>query len=159
MSRDDWILFLHVLSAFALVTALVLYTFLILGGRSLAVPSEVVRLFRLARLGDVLGAAGSIGVLVFGVWLAIDVEGYHVWDGWIVAALVLWAVLGEVGRRTGDVYKAARDHARALVSESRDTPSPELNVLLRSQTGLVLHLVLVGVVLLLLVDMIFKPGA
>ena len=36
--------------------------------------------------------AGGLGVIVFGVWLALEVDGYELWDGWIVAAIVLWFV-------------------------------------------------------------------
>jgi uncharacterized membrane protein len=159
LSRYDWVLFLHVLTAFALVTSMVLYTFLVLASRNLDVPSDVVRLFRLSRVGDVLVAVGSIGVLVFGIWLAIDVDEYQLWDGWIIAALVLWAVFAEVGRRTGKHYDAARARARSLVAEGRDASSPELNAMLRSPTGRALQLASLALVLLLLIDMIYKPGA
>lgn len=159
MSRYDWILFLHVLSAFAVVAAVVVYTFLIVVSRNLDTPSDVVRAFRITRVGDALVSVGMGGVLVFGIWLALDVDGYALWDGWIIAALVLWAVFGAVGGRTGKVYNAARDRARTLVAEGRDAPNAELNALLRSQTGLVLQLLSIAIVLLLLLDMIFKPGA
>jgi drug/metabolite transporter (DMT)-like permease len=128
-------------------------------GRNLSVPSDLVRLFRLSRVGDVSMNIGAIGVLVFGVWLAIDVDDYKLWDGWIIAALVLWALFAEVGRRVGKNYYAARDRARALVAENRNEPSPELSAIMRSQTGLVLQLVSIVIVLLFLVDMIYKPGA
>jgi uncharacterized membrane protein len=159
VSRYDWVLFLHVLTAFALVASLVLYTFLIVSSRNLDVPSEVVRMFRISRVGDILVAVGSIGVLVFGIWLAIDVDEYQLWDGWVIAALVLWAIFAEVGRRTGKVYDAARTRARSLVAEGRDTASPELNAMLRSPTGRALQLASLALVLLLLIDMIYKPGA
>jgi uncharacterized membrane protein len=159
VSRYDWLLFLHVLTAFALVAALVLVTFLIVGGRRLDRPSEITRMFRLSRVGDVLFAVGSIGTILFGILLAIDVDEYKVWDGWIIAALVLWAVAMGVGGRTGQYYNAVRARARTLVAEGRDVPNPELNAMLRSPTGLVLHLATFVLVVLLLVDMIYKPGA
>lgn len=159
MSLYDWLLSLHLFAAFSVVAAEVLFTFMILGSRNLDVPSDVARIFRLSRLGDVLVNAGAIGVLVFGIWLAIDVDGYEIWDGWIIAALVLWALFAEVGRRLGKIYNVARDRARALVAENRNEPSPELNAILRSQTGLVLHAASVVIVLLFFVDMIYKPGA
>jgi uncharacterized membrane protein len=137
----------------------VVYTFLIVASRNLDVPSDVVRSFRITRVGDALVSVGMGGVLVFGIWLAVDVDGYELWDGWIIAGLVLWAVFGAVGGRTGKVYNAARDRARALVAEGRDAPNAELNALLRSRTGLVLQLLSIVIVLLLLLDMIFKPGA
>jgi uncharacterized membrane protein len=159
VSRYDWLLFLHVLAAFSVVAAEVLFTFIVLGSRNLDIPSDVARIFRLSRVGEVLVNAGAIGVLVFGIWLAIDVDEYQIWDGWIIAALVLWALFAEAGRRLGKVYNVARDRARALVAENRNEPSPELKAILRSQRGLVLQAASVVIVLLFLVDMIYKPGA
>lgn len=159
MSLYDWLLFLHIATAFALVSALVLFTYLILGGRSLDVPSDIVRMFRISKVGDALMGIGSIGVLVFGIWLAIDSDVYELWDAWVIIAIVLWLGFGAVGSRIGKIYYAARDRAKALVAEGRDAPNPELNAMLRSQTGLVLHFVTVALAILLLIDMIYKPGA
>ena len=159
MSRYDWLLFLHVFSAFALVAALTLYTVLIVSAWNKDVPGDVARLFSLQRVGDVLVGIGSIGVLVFGIWLAIDVKGYELWDGWIIAALVLWFVMAVTGSRTGKIYNAARDRAQALVREGNNAPSAELRTLVQNRQGLWLHAASVLVVLLLLIDMIFKPGA
>ena len=159
MSRYDWLLFLHVFSAFALVAALTLYTVLIVSVWNKDVPGDVALLFSLQRVGDVLVGVGSIGVLVFGIWLAIDVKGYELWDGWIIAALVLWFVMGALGARTGKIYNAVRDRARALVREGENAPSAELRTLVQNRQGLWLHAASVLVVLLLLIDMIFKPGA
>ena len=159
MSRYDWLLFLHVFSAFALVAALTLYTVLIVSVWNKDVPGDVARLFSLQRVGDVLVGVGSIGVLVFGIWLAIDVKGYELWDGWIIAALVLWFVMGALGARTGKIYNAVRDRARALVREGENAPSAELRTLVQNRQGLWLHAASFLVVLLLLIDMIFKPGA
>jgi uncharacterized membrane protein len=159
MSRYDWLLFLHVLSAFSLVAAQVLVTFLIVGGWRLELPSDIARMFRLSRAGDVLFGIGAMGTIVLGIWLAIDLDEYQLWDGWIIAALVLWAVAMGIGGRTAKHYYGARDRAKALVAEGRDVPNPELGATLRSPTGLVLHLATVVLVVLLLVDMIYKPGA
>jgi len=159
MSRYDWLLFLHVLAAFSLVAAQVLVTFLIVGGWRLELPSDISRMFRLSRAGDVLFGIGSIGTIVLGIWLAIDLDEYKLWDGWIIAALVLWAVAMGIGGRTAKHYYGARDRARTLVAEGRDAPNPELSAILRSPTGLTLHLATVLIVVVLLIDMIYKPGA
>jgi uncharacterized membrane protein len=156
---SDWLLALHVLSAFAWVAALVLYTVVIVAAWGLTVPSDVVRMFRVTRVGDALIAVGMIGTIVFGIWLAIDLDAYKIWDGWIIAALILWLVAGAVGGQVGKIYNGARDRAKALLDEGRDSPSPELNAMLRSQRGLVLHVLMILVVLVLLVVMIYKPGA
>ena len=157
MELYDWLLALHVLAAFAWIAALVVYTVVIVAGWGLTVPSDVVRMFRVTRVGDALIAIGMLGTIVFGIWLAID--EYEIWDGWIIAALVLWLVAGAVGGQLGKVYNGARDRAKALLDEGRDAPSPELNAMLRSQRGLVLHVLMIVVVLALLVIMIYKPGA
>jgi uncharacterized membrane protein len=159
VSFSDWLLALHVLSAFALVAALVIYTVVIAAGRGLALPSDVVRMFRVTRVGDALIAVGMMGTIIFGIWLAIDLDAYKVWDGWIIIALILWLVAGAVGGQVGKVYNGARDRAKALLDEGQDAPSPELNAMLRSQRGLVLHTLMILVVLALLVVMIYKPGA
>jgi hypothetical protein len=113
--------------------------------------------FKVARVGDPLIAVGMIGTIVFGIWLAFD--EYEIWDGWIIAALVLWLVAAAVGGQVGKVYNGARDRAKALVAEGRDASSPELSAMLRSQRGLVLHVLSSLIVLVLLVVMIYKPGA
>jgi uncharacterized membrane protein len=145
----ETLLFLHILTAFAIVATVVVFSAFALG---LAADSRVLA------VGNVLWAVGGLGVLVFGVWLALYVEGYEIWDGWIVAAIVLWIFLGAVGNMTGKVYYAARDRARALAAEG-DAPSPELNAMLRSSRGLALHAASVVFTLAILVDMIYKPGA
>ena len=88
------------------------------------VPSEVARLFRISKVGDVLIAVGSIGVLVFGIWLAIDGDGYEVWDGWVIAALVLWFVMGAFGSRTGKIYNVARDRRERSRARARTRRTP-----------------------------------
>ena len=158
MSLYDWLLFLHVLAAFAVVAAVVLYTYLTVSSRNLDRPSEVVRLFRISRVGDLLVNIGAFAALVLGIWLAIHVDGYEVWDGWVIAAIVLWLLFAETGRRVGKVYYGARDRAVQLVADGRDTASPELNAMLRSQVGLLLQLASIAIVHLLLIDMIWKPG-
>jgi uncharacterized membrane protein len=159
MSLYDWLLFLHVLAAFSLVAAEVLVTLLIAGGWKLELPSEISRMFRLSRFGDVLFGVGAVGTILIGIWLAIDLDEYELWDGWVIAGLILWAVLMGVGGRTARFYYGARDRARALLAEGRDVPSPELTAILRSPTGLALHVATVVLVLLLFIDMIYKPGA
>jgi uncharacterized membrane protein len=159
VSRYDWLLFLHVTSSFALISAVVLASVLLVAVRNRDVPSEVARLYGLTRLGDVLGGIGSIGALVFGIWLAIDVKGYELWDGWIIAAFVLWLVMGALAGRTGKFINGVRARARALASEGGDAPNAELRSLVRDPRGLWLQAATALAVLLLLVDMIFKPGA
>jgi uncharacterized membrane protein len=159
VSFTDWLLALHVLAAAALVSAEVIFTILAVSVRGLDRPSDVVRAFRLSRPGDALFAVGSTSTIVLGVWLALQIGEYALWDAWIVAAIVLWAVLMEMGRRTAKVYYAARDRAAELVAGGDDSPDPGLRVMLRSRTGALLQTASVLLVAALLVVMIYKPGA
>jgi hypothetical protein len=130
VSLYEWLLFLHVLAAFLLVAGLVAYGALVLGSggdaarRALAPPALL------------LWNAGGLGVLLFGIWLALEVDGYELWDGWIIAALVLWLVaLGAGGRLSRVVREGAPDRAAMLLA------------------------VMAVATLVLLIDMIYKPGA
>lgn len=159
MDLRDWLLALHVLSAFALVGSLVVFSVVIAFGWRTETAGAAVRLFRAVRGGNGLFAVGSIGTIVFGIWLAFLVDAYSILDLWIVAALVLWALLMESGRREGKLYDEARDRARELLAAGDDGPSPDLASKLRSRPALLFHVASSVLALLLLVDMIWKPGA
>jgi hypothetical protein len=133
VSLYDWLLFLHVAAAFALVAGLASFGALVLGGgpalrRALVAPATA------------LWNAGGIGVLVLGLWLAIDVDAYQPWDGWILAAIVLWLVASGVG---GPLTRGLRDPSAPLAPER----------------ARLLFAVAAAATLLLLLDMVFKPGA
>jgi hypothetical protein len=156
---NDWILALHLLSAFAMVGAIVLFWIIIVAGWNLDTAGPVLRLSPVARVGVVSVAIGSVGTIVFGLWLAISLEAYHPWDGWVIAALVLWAVAGGTGGRSGKEFNRAAERARELQAAGSTGPSAELLALNRTRTGLTMHSVTTLAVFLLLIDMIWKPGA
>ena len=135
MSLNDWIKALHILSAFALVGALTIMWlgYLVLRGNG----GGTAALGRLFTVGSVAIGIGMVGTLVFGIWLSISLEGYDPWDGWVIAALVLWLVGGGLGDRAGRLSRQPGGLQRALV----------------------LHAVTTLAVLLILIDMIWKPGA
>ena len=134
MSLYEWLLLLHLLAAFLLVAGVMAFGVMAYG-RGEAVVSRV-----LGPPAVALWNAGGLGVIVFGVWLALEVDGYELWDGWIIAAIVLWLVASgaggrlAAGLREGTPLKAV-DGARAMVT------------------------VMALATLLLLLDMIFKPWA
>jgi len=156
---NDWILALHLLSAFAMVGAVVLFWILIVAGWNIDTPGPVLRVGPIARVGVAAVTIGSIGTIVFGLWLAISLEAYQPWDGWVIAALVLWAVAGGVGGRTAKEYNLAPERAAELQAAGQTGPDAELLALNRTRTGLITHSVVTLAVLLLLIDMIWKPGA
>jgi hypothetical protein len=110
-------------------------------------------------VGSAVIGVGSLGAFFFGVWLAIAKPEYQLWDGWVIAGLVLWAIATPLGARGGKEYSKALTRARELQAAGQESSPGELRALNRSTTGLRLHTVASLLALLILVDMIWKPGA
>ena len=159
MSFDDWILALHVLSAFAYVAGMVLFWVLIVAVRRTDTPDGTIRLERVVKVGNAAVGIGAGGTIVLGIWLAFSVGGYDIWDGWIIAALVLWVIAAAIGRQTGEEYQRGVDKAKELEAAGQTGPSAELLAVNRTRNGVVFHAAASLVVLLIIVDMIWKPGA
>jgi hypothetical protein len=159
VSFDDWILALHVLSAFAFVAGLILFWVLIVAVRKTDTPDGTIRMEPIVKVGNAATGIGAGGTLIFGIWLAFSVGGYDIWEPWIIIALVLWAVAGALGQRTGVEYTAGMTKAKELEAAGQTAPSAELLTVNRTQRGLWLHTAASAVLLLILIDMIWKPGA
>ena len=129
---DDWLLFLHVLAAFLLVITVVMYSAVALGGTLAG---------RATFIADRCWDVGGRGTLILGVWLALKLDEYGIFDGWIIGALILWVVATGLG-----------ETVRKRLAESGDGTVT---------TGAVttLHWLRTLTVLALLVLMIWKPGA
>lgn len=140
MSLYDWLLFLHVLAAFAAVGSVVVFGVML---ATTAAPAAGAGAPALLPLGRRLWDVGGTGTLVLGVALAIDLDAYELWDGWILAAFALWALAGVAGIRVGMAYASA------------DGEQPGGGA---SSVGLMYGLMTVAVAALLIV-MIYKPGA
>lgn len=150
MTLYDWLLFLHVLAAFAAVAAVVLLSAILAASWRAAGIVDAAPFLRMSRLGSRLWDVGGAGALIFGIWLAVDVEGYELWDGWIVAAFVLWVIAAAAGMRVGAGFRRAF---------GADAGHGELGGSIRSQRALVVHTVMAFAVAALLIVMIYKPGA
>ena len=159
MSFDDWLLALHVLAAFAYVAGVVLFWILIVAVRKIDTPEETIRMGPIVNVGNAAVGIGAGGTIVLGIWLAFALDGYAIWDGWIIAALILWAIAGAVGQRTGAAYMQGMTKAKELEAAGQRGASAELLALNRTSSGVLMHTVASVVVLLILLDMIFKPGA
>lgn len=159
MSFDDWILALHVLSAVAYVAGMVVFWVLIYAVRKTDTPDGTIRMAPVVKVGTIGTGIGAVGTIVFGLWLTFSVGDYRIWDFWIIAALVLWAIAGGIGGRTGKAYMEGMTKAQELESAGQTGPNAELLTLNRTQQGLLLHTAGSIAVLLLLIDMIWKPGA
>jgi hypothetical protein len=134
----DWLLFLHVLSGVALFVTVVIFSAFALGA---ATDSRILA------VANVMWAVGGLGTIALGIWLALYLDQYEIWDGWIIGAIVLWAIATELGRRAQNgfgVTSAAGDGP----GDSAVPPPAALMHWLRSVA-----------VLALLVVMIYKPGA
>jgi hypothetical protein len=142
----EWLLFLHVTFAFVLVAALVVFGVLLLGLRS--GPPAIGRLSNLAFM---LWNAGGLLVLVFGVWLALNVDRYDLFDGWIIGAIVLWGIASAAAGQLGAGF--------AKLEPARAEPAAAAAVGVAPARAGVLYAVMAVGTLLLLVDMIWKPGA
>ena len=130
------LLFLHVTAAFTMVAAVGLFLAIGLALRTERHPAAALRL---APAAGVLWAVGGLAVIVFGVWLALH---YSLGDGWIIAAILLWVVGSAIGGRISAGYR------KLASADASAAPVP-----------LVMNLALVATVIVILIDMIYKPGA
>jgi uncharacterized membrane protein len=113
----------------------------------------------MTRVAGATMGIGMGGTIALGIWLAFSVGGYDIWDGWIVAAIVLWVVATALGQRVNTAYEAGVKKAQELQTAGQTGPSAELLALNRTSKGLVLQVVVSVAVLLIIIDMIWKPGA
>jgi hypothetical protein len=128
------LLFFHVLVAFFLVAGLTIYTAFVLGG-------PVNRSVRL--VAEILWGIGALGTLAFGVWLALNRPEYELWDGWIIAALVLWFLAAGSGAQVSRNLRPAGDDSSVAID----------------RRVAFAHWMRIVYVVLLLVVMVWKPGA
>ena len=159
MSLDDWILALHVLSAFAFGAGNVLFWVLIFAIRRTDTPNGTIRMAPVVKVGNAAVGIGAGGTIVLGIWLAFSYGGYDIWDAWIIAALVLWFVAAATGSRTGSEYLRGMRKAEELQASGQTGPNTELLALNRTPSGVLMHGLTSLFVLLILIDMIWKPGA
>ena len=158
MELNDWILALHLLSAFALVAAEVIFGAMVVTLWREASTLRVDSFYRVSQIATWLVQAGSAGTLIFGLWLSISKDPYEPWNGWIIAAFVLWAITVGTGAVAGKQYGAAAMEAKRLLGEGTSTSSAVAETFGPSK-AFKLHLVSNAAIVLLLLDMIWKPGA
>ena len=123
----DWLLFFHLLAAFMLAVTVVVYSAVALGATA---PGRT--LFVADRCWDV----GGLGTLILGIWLALHLDEYGFFDGWILGAIALWFVATGLGQTI-----------------QRRTASGE------TAAVATMHWIRTLVIIGLLVLMIWKPGA
>lgn len=157
MTTADWLLMFHITGAFLLVGGSVAAGVLNVLALRAERPSESAALLRLIRAVVPLIGLGSVAALVFGLWLVHEL-GFRFWSFWIIAALVLWLIMGALGGAGGKHQEKARKLAEQLAAAG-DTATDELRALLRDRRGNAMNWLAGVATLLLLIDMIWKPGA
>jgi len=123
------LLFFHLIAAFLLAVTVVMYSAVALGA-----ASSPRMLFVADRCWDV----GGLGTLIFGIWLALNLDQYDFFDFWILLALALWFVATGLGQGVQRRFGGDGDDQRAVIA---------------------MHWLRTIVVLALLVTMVWKPGA
>jgi hypothetical protein len=130
----DTLLTLHMLSAALAFVTIVMFS-------AWAFGAPVIRAQFV--LADMAWNVSGLGLLVFGVWLALYVDGYELWDGWIVGALVLFAAASAFGA-------FARNQPLAILDGSGEPPHRQVTTW---------HWLRTLSILGILVLMVWKPGA
>jgi uncharacterized membrane protein len=95
--------------------------------------------------------------LAIGLWLVHDAD-YGYGETWVVLALILWVLANALGGIGGSREKETRRLAERLAAGG-DAPSDELRARLRDPVSLGLSWGSGVVVIVILVLMIWKPGA
>ena len=121
------LLFFHMIAAFLLAVTVVMYSAVALGA-----TSSPRMLFVADRCWDV----GGLGTLIFGIWLALNLDQYDFFDFWILLALALWFVATGLGQ---SIQRRMGGEDMAAVNA--------------------MHWIRTIVVIALLVTMVWKPGA
>lgn len=149
---------LHITGAFLLVGASVAAGILNTLALRAERPSEAALLLRLIRhLVPVIGV-GSVAALVFGLWLVFQKDGIDLFSFWVIAAIVLWVIMGALGGAGGKHQEKTRELAERLAAEG-DTSTGELRTLLHDRRGNAMSWLAGVATILILVDMFWKPGA
>jgi len=156
VSGFHWLLFFHLVGAFALVAGAAVAGTLQTAAIRHERPSEILVLLRLTRVGVVLVVLGATMTLGFGIALAEHV-GYGLSPAWIQASLGLWAasvVLGALGGRTA---RHARYLAEELAAQGDDV-SEELRALVAHRPSLWASYASSILIAAIVVLMVWKPS-
>jgi hypothetical protein len=130
----DTLLVLHILAAFLLAAGVVIYSSFVLGS-PVNGPTRTV--------GEALWGIGGLGTIVLGIWLALYLDAYEIWDGWIITAIVLWLAATGTGQPVSVAFRPRGDDSAIAVD----------------QRVVLMHWLRVLLVIALLVVMVWKPGA
>ena len=160
MSLYDWLLFLHVTGAFALIGGIVVAGILNFATISkLRRPSEIALLYGLVQPAVVAIGIGLTLTLAIGLWLVAESPwDYSYGDTWVIATLVLWLVSSWLGNAGDKHHRQTRQLAQDLAARD-NVSSPELIARVRNPLWLSMSYASGLGALAILGLMIWKPGA
>jgi uncharacterized membrane protein len=153
----DIALMFHLLGAFLLAAGTVLAGVAFEAARRRNEPQEIALLLGLTRIGVLLVAPGALLVLAFGLWL-VDLGDWGYGSGWVVTALVLFALMAVAGAAGGRRPKRARKLAVRL-RDTHEGSTPELRALLDDRAALAANYLAALLLVAIIVVMVFKPGS
>jgi uncharacterized membrane protein len=156
---QDWIFAIHLLFAATLVGGLVMSWILVVASRSVDEAATTLSFDRVALVAVAATVLGLLGTIVLGIWVAILRPQFHPWDGWVIGAIVLWGLATVALARSFFEYRKPAEKARELIAAGHSGPSAELVTLQRTSIGLALRVLASAAVVLIVIDMIYKPGA
>jgi hypothetical protein len=151
-----WLLFLHLLGAFALFAGAAVAGTLQIGAMRRERPSEILALLRLTRVGVALVGLGALFTLGFGIGLAQHL-GLGLSPAWIQASLGLWVAAMALGGIGGRSARHARHLAERLAAEG-DQPSAELRSLVAHRPSLWASYASSILIVVIVVLMVWQPA-
>jgi hypothetical protein len=158
LSFEDWIFGLHVTMGALLVGSLVMSWIVVVSLLRVDTPGTTLSLHRVELVAAAATVIGLLGTISLGIWTAILRIEFHPWDGWVIAAYVLWLVAAALLWRSFREFEKPARKAKALLATSRTGPDAELLALNRTSRGLVLRALASLAIVLIVVDMLWKPG-
>jgi len=159
MTFEDWIFAVHLLFSATLVGSLVMSWIVIFSLRTADTSRDTLSLNRVAMVATGATIVGLVGTISLGIWLAILRVDFHPWDGWVIAAIILWSIATTALVRSFREYAKPVRVARTLLASAQTGASAELSALNRTSKGLLLRALGSAAVVLIVIDMIWKPGA
>jgi hypothetical protein len=159
MSFEDWIFSFHLLFAATLVGGLVMSWIVAVALYSTNAADETLGFNRVATIANVAIVLGLPGTIALGIWLAILRPEFHPWDGWVIGAIVLWVIATAAVLRSFVEHRKPVVKSRELVAAGRRGASEELTTLNQSLTAILFRAAGSVAIVLIVIDMIYKPGA
>lgn len=159
MNFEDWIFSLHLVMAATLVGSLVMSWIVLVALYRVQEADATLSLNRVVMVATALTVVGLFGAIALGIWTAILREAYGLSNGWVIGAIVLWCIATVALLRAFFEYAKRVAKARALVASGERGPNAELGALNRASTELLLRAVGSLAIVLIVIDMLWKPGA